>query len=379
MVASFFRNRTWIIAILFFIVLIVISFFSTDNTPEQYPAYLIESPSPSGVKAFYTYFEQNEQPISQAKAPPSETESNNETRLLLNPPVFSDMEVNDHYMQYVENGNHLIIGKKNPDGLFNFETEYIPETMLTEEETTEINMSSQSYQVFLETSFRLKKQENDRILLEDEYGIIALERSLGEGKITMFLEPDWLTNEQITEHEHLAILFDFLPLDNGEPIIFDEFSVDMTGGVASQFEVYPNWAYVLLVEGLLITLLILWHQGKRFGTIQPVREETVRFSDERLKAIANWHMKGKNYKDSLQNQLHYLQDIVRERFGIPYHTSWQERITKLKKKLSTLSDEEWKKLSEELETIIQKESLTKQEYLYYSKKIDKIRSEVESG
>src|SRR5699024_11682141 len=143
------------------------------------------------------------------------------------------------YMQYVENGNHLIIGKKNPDGLFNFETEYIPETMLTEEETTEINMSSQSYQVFLETSFRLKKQENDRILLEDEYGIIALERSLGEGKITMFLEPDWLTNEQITEHEHLAILFDFLPLDTGEPIIFDEFSVDMTGVIAFQLEVYP--------------------------------------------------------------------------------------------------------------------------------------------
>lgn len=378
MIASIFKNKTWLLAILFFIILIVLSFFSADNTPKEYEPYLVESPSPTGTKALYTYLEQSGQPIEQTDKLPS-AENSRETRLLLNPPVFSDREVNNHYTQYVENGNHLIIGKKNPDGLFDIQTEYVPETMLGEEETTEIITASESYQVFLETPFRLVEKEGDNVLLEDEYGVIGLERAVGTGSYTVFLEPDWLTNEHITEYDHLPVLFGFLPFEAADPIIFDEFSVAMTGGVASAFELYPGWAYVILIEGLLITILLLWHQGKRFGRVQPVREENIRYSDERIKAIANWHLKGKNYKESLHNQLLYLQDTLRERYGIPYHLSWSDRLAKARKRLTSLSEEDWKAFQEDLETILNKQSVNKQEYLHWSKLIDKIRKEVESG
>lgn len=378
MIASMFKNKTWMFGILFFIILIVLSFFSTDNSPKEYAPYLVESPSPTGTKALYTYLEQSGQPIAQADILPQKV-NDSETRLLLNPPVFSDLEVNNHYSQYVENGNHLIIGKKNPDGLFDIETEYVPETMIKEEETTDIMISSESYQVFLETPFRLIEQEGDIVLLEDEYGVIALERAAGAGSYTVFLEPDWLTNEYITKHDHLPVLFRLFPFEEAAPIIFDEYSVATRGGVASSFELYPGWAYVVLVEGLVITILLLWHQGKRFGPVQPVREETARFSDERIKAIANWQLKGKNYKESLQSQLSYLQDIIRERYGIPYHLSWKDRMDKIKVRLTSLSEGDWKKMNEGIETTLEKQSINKQEYLHWSKLIDKIRKEVESG
>ncbi|MGP4039988.1 DUF4350 domain-containing protein [Gracilibacillus sp. D59] len=371
-----FGKKTWIIGIIFFLLLIAVSIFSTSNTPEQYPPYLAESPSPTGLKAIYTYLEQNDYEVSNEKTLPSKTEDT--LRILVNPPVFTDSNVENHYLDYVREGNTIVLAKENPDGLFNIQTEYkMTETLNSEPQTTEINYQGETLEVLQNSFVRLAVTDSDTVLLKDNAGPLAIKRKIGEGYLIVLLEPAWLTNEQINKYDHTPVVFNLIPFDETEKVIFDEFSKVTSGGLVSHFELYPGWAYVLLLQGIIISIFILWHQGKRFGPIYPVREETVRLSNERLKAIAIWQVKGKNYQASIEYQLDYLKEAIRERYGIPYHKSWKERLAVLEDTLDTITAKELQFIAQGIETISSGNSLNKQEYLSWSAKIDKIRDEVE--
>ncbi|WP_058305868.1 DUF4350 domain-containing protein [Gracilibacillus massiliensis] len=372
-------KRTWIVAVVFFLILIGVSVFSSNNTPEPYPPYLIDSPAPTGLKGFYTYLNQNQYQVDDSESLPNQT-SSGEVRFLLDPPIYSDNSVEKQYQDYLSNGNTIILAKQNPDSLFGIETEYAMETFLNEEEQTmEVTHQNDSFDVIHESLHRIITEEEDHILLEDEFGVLAIEREIGEGSLIVFTEPGWLTNDEITKEQHLDVLFEILPIQEAETIIFDEYGLIDSGGLVSPFALYPNWAYVLLVEGIIATILVLWYQGKRFGPIVTVREETVRFSDERLKALAIWQLKGKNYQPSIKDQLDYLKEAIRQRYGIPYYKSWQERLSSIEGKITSFSAKELNQIAKGFETISEQQSLNKQEYLKWSHEIDKIREEVKTN
>ncbi len=371
-----FGKKTWIIGIILFLLLIVVSIFSTSNTPEQYPAYLVESPSPTGLKAIYTYLDKNGYDVSKEDTLPTMTKET--LRILVNPPVFTDQTIENHYLNLLREGNTIVLAKENPDGLFNLETEYtMTEAFNSEPQTTEADYQGETLKVLPNSFVRLVTNDDDNVLLEDNAGAVAIEREIGEGSLIVLLEPAWLTNEHITEYDHTQALFNLMPFEESETVIFDEYSLTTSGGLVSHFELYPGWAYVLLVQGIIITIFILWNQGKRFGPIYPVREETVRLSNERLRAIAIWQTKGKNYHTSIEYQLEYLKEVIRQQYGIPYHHSWKERLARMEGKTETISAKELDHIAQGIETISSRKSLNKQEYLSWSAKIDKIREEVE--
>lgn len=371
-------KRTWIVAVVFFLLLILVSVFSNNNTPKPYPPYLVDSPAPLGVKGLYTYLDQNNYQVDDSDVLPN-TEKTGELRFLIEPPIYSDNSVEQHYLEYIEAGNTLILAKQNPDSLFGIETEYAMETFLMEEdEVSEISHQFETFEVLHQNPYRIISDENDQILLEDELGPIGIERKIGKGSLIILSAPDWFTNDQITRHQHLNALCEVIPFQEAETIIFDEYSLTASGGTVSKFELYPDWAYILLVQGTILAIFILWHQGKRFGPIIPVREETVRLSDERLKALAIWQLKGKNFQPSLENQLEYLKEVIRSRYGIPYHKSWQDRLKSMEGRMTSIPAKKIHSIAAGFETISQQESLNKQEYLKWSEIIDKIRQEVEA-
>ncbi|SHN31188.1 DUF4350 domain-containing protein [Gracilibacillus kekensis] len=372
-------KRTWIVAVVFFLILILVSVFTRNSTPTPYPPYLVESPAPTGLKGFYTYLNQNQYQVEDSESLPNKT-STGEVRFLLNPPIYSENSVEKHYQDYLKNGNTIILAKQNPDSLFGIETEYAMEAFFNEEDQTlEVTHQNQSFDVLHDSTHRIVLHEDDRVLLKDEFGVLAIERELGEGSLIVLTEPDWLTNGQITKEQHLDVLFTILPIQDMETVIFDEYGLTDSGGLVSPFALYPNWSYILLVQGIIATIFLLWHQGKRFGPITTVREETVRFSDERLKALAIWQLKGKNYQPSIKDQLDYLQEAIRQRYGIPYYKSWQDRLNSIEGKLTSMSAIELNQIAKGFETITEQQTLNKQEFLKWSGEIDKIREEVETN
>lgn len=137
------------------------------------------------------------------------------------------------------------------------------------------------------------------------------------------------------------------------------------------------WFLLLLLQGGLLTILWLWYNGKRFGPIFTVREETVRFSDEGIRALAAWYMRGRRYHDSLEIQADYVKLSLQERWRIPYRLEWRELPVYFERKWPQLPKAEIHSLLNGLADILEKEKISKEEYLLWSKKIDRIRKEVE--
>src|SRR5699024_5285501 len=106
-------------------------------------------------------------------------------------------------------------------------------------------------------------------------------------------------------------------------IYFDEY-IHQSGNALSFTALYPNWLLMIGFQAFLFTILWLWYKGKRFGTVIIPREATIRFSDERIKALAAWYKRGRLYYDSFVMQADYLRILLQERWGVPYHKNWLE-------------------------------------------------------
>ncbi|MFC4402124.1 DUF4350 domain-containing protein [Gracilibacillus xinjiangensis] len=371
------HKKIYLFGIIAFLLLMIVSFLSTSNSPKEYPDFVTESPSPTGTKALYTYLQEANKKVQTQSIHPSEMRARDakEVRILINPSIYTNQQVIDSYTDYIMDGNTIILWKYNPDGLFDLKADYVD---ISDDTTEEIQTNNLSFDAQIESAVRLDALESDQVLLEDELGVIGLERQIGAGKLITILEPGWLTNEVITKEDHTALVFYILSLVDSTSFIFDEYGRSAGGQITSHLSLYPNWAYILLVEGILFAILILWYQGKRFGPIIPVREENIRFSDERIKALAIWYLKGKNYHASLVDQANFLKEVIRERFGIPYSKNWRERLEALEQKIDIPADE-LKILARELEEILQQDNVHKQEYIQWSKSINNIRKEVEKG
>lgn len=238
--------------------------------------------------------------------------------------------------------------------------------------------NDQKYRAAITSPVRLQTKADDQILLYDEAGTIAFKRQIGKGQLIIANSPDWLMNDNILSEDHLKLLLSLLKEGKGNTFLIDEY-IHGGKGAAANLSFYPIWFLVLLLQGGIWTMLWLWHNGKRFGPIYTPREETVRFSDEGIRALAAWYMRGRRYHESLAIQADYVKLLLQERWSIPYRQGWRELSDPMARKWPHLPKIEIDILLNGLANILEQEKINKQEYVLWSKKIDRIRKEVEDG
>src|SRR5699024_5550464 len=129
----------------------------------------------------------------------------------------------------------------------------------------------------------------------------------------------------------------------------------------------------------LIVFMLLWllYKGKRFGLVRIPREEMVRFSNEQTSALAAWYKKSKRYRDAVELQADYLKLLLQERWGIDYQRRGKGCSELLAKKDKQMSEEGAQRFTYDLTNLLNKESVNKQEYLAWSKKLDWLERRVE--
>jgi hypothetical protein len=276
------------------------------------------------------------------------------------------------YINYMSAGNTILLLQNNPQGMFDLKTNITDVT-----ETVKVfTQDGKSYRAQIDSNVRLQSSKEDRVLLYDQAGPIAVEHSFGEGKLIVANTPEWMTNGTLLKKEHLPLLLSLFNVEKTDSILFDEY---IHGGenAPTLWNVYPMWFLLLVLQTILIVILWLWSKGKRFGPIFVPREESVRFSDEGVKALAAWYLRGKRYHDSIMIQADYVKLILQERWQIPYNRDWMDLSSYIEKKWTRLSVSEINSFLSGLIHILEKEKMTKQEYLLWSKKLDKLRREVE--
>lgn len=358
------------------LVLILVTVFTYKEEAKQYPPFAMNSPSPTGTKAIVTYLQEN-MGATIDKELPSNEGNQQQIRLLINPALFSEIEVEEAYLDFIKDGNTLLVWKNNPDGLFDIQTTYSFDTLsvIGEAEETTVYTNDQAHQATLSSTYRITPTADDTVLVEDDTGeAVVIEKKIGDGRLIVSTEPTWISNHYILTSDHLDLFQEIAPLDEEGEWVLDSLSADHVSSSIPIYEVYSGWVYIIVFCGAVLAILFLWYQGKRFGPIHVRREDTVRYSNERIKAISIWHVKGKHYKEAIEKQLDYLKEVIRARYGVPLHHSWEERLQHIRKYLTIKNID---KLAHQIKDLEQKDKVNKQEFLAWSKWLDEIREEVE--
>lgn len=359
------------------IVFIGIKYIITPDKSDEYPNFVSDSPAPTGVKAFYTYLKNEKKDVGRwSHAPALLSEKSDGQLLIMVEPSFTpDKSTMNNYTSFMETGNTILLLKANPDGMFDLRTE----PTITEPGEGELQDKNEAtYQAEKLSPFRIRTNDDDNVLFHDDAGVLAMKRSYHDGTLITAVAPNWITNDKILDGDHLELLLSLIHEENQEwkTIYIDEY-IHEPKNAASITTLYPDWLLIIAFQIILLAIIWLWYQGKRFGTIVVPREETARFSDERIRALAAWYQRGHLYYDSIQIQADYLKLLLQERWGIPYRKDWTDITEPLERKQTTVSDEDVPSFLSGLTHILRKGSISKQEYLLWSKNLDELRKEVE--
>ncbi len=347
------------------------------NKPIQYPNYVAASPSPTGVKAFYTFLRNEYHHVQVWKKPVTSlpTIENNQLMITIKPnEQFQEGETNK-WMKWLNTGNKLLLISDNPNGYFNIDTSPIKDT--NQNEVFIFSTSdNKSYRATVNSNVRITPKSEDNILLRDNIGIIALSRPFEKGKLIVLLTPEWVSNGEILKQNNLELLLPLIQNEAPSVIWFNDY-IHGYKTVFTLFEVYPKWFLFLFFQAIITLLLWVWYKGKRFGPIELPREWTVRYGDERIRAIAAWYLRGKFYKESLDIQIEYLQHLVMEKWGIPSHSDRISWISEVTPRLVNDKRKQWKQYWQELMVLTQREKIAYKDFLLWSKRLDEMYKEVE--
>ncbi|MHB8126109.1 MAG: DUF4350 domain-containing protein [Desulfitobacteriaceae bacterium] len=380
---SFWNHKTWTwLGILLGLSLFIgLGIILAPQNPTQYPAYLTESPSPTGVKAFYTLLDKNFAQLEIWKKPAGSLlpSASGQLMIIVEPSTHFGPTETAYWTKWLKAGNRLLLVAHYPQGIFS--GKFAPTTTPTGKNTTPIESLTGSeewngtYQAVLETDVRLVPEPKDRILLNDQLGVVALSRVYGQGELMVLLAPEWMTNGMILQQDHFKLVFPFILRADPKVIWFNDY-VHGNSNLPTVLRVYPEWFLVLLAQVSVTCLLWLWYKGKRFGSIQTPREEVVRFGDERIRAIAAWYERGRFYKESLLIQDNFLRQTVQERWGILANLEEQEfietAILRMPPELQKQWLQNWRELKEGFSN-----KISHQAFLKWSKLLDDMQKEVE--
>ncbi|WP_440896448.1 DUF4350 domain-containing protein [Amphibacillus sp. Q70] len=375
MVSQWLKEKKVILLFLgLFTVLMIGSYYLTEQPLEDYPPYHVESPAPDGTKGFYQSLAQLDYPVEKFTEHPAQLTGDRQTALFLfNPPIGMEQEMIEGYQQFVQTGGTVFLLFDQPNDLFEVDLTSVP----IMEQEGEILVGEETYTGLLTSAFRVEPTNDDEVLILDGYGPIAIRHLYGSGQVIQFSEPNWFTNQAILEADHLAMISEIIALETYDHLLFETYHGQVETGL-SVLDVMPNPLIMFGVIGIVVSLLYVWMKGKRYGPARDLREQVVRFGDERIRALANWQIKGRNYHQSLQIQVNYLKQGIFERTGIPVTATWSEYQMTLEQLLKNRTDESIQTFINQLSELLASEQVNKQEFLEWTKRIDEIRREVEA-
>ena len=296
--------------------------------------------------------------------------------LIIVEPFFTPNETEmKAYIEFIEAGNTVILLQKNPRGMFDIQIEMTGSDRPTYRVT---DQTGNDYRAAVMSPIRLQASNDTELLLQDTEGIIALNRTIGSGQLIVSITPEWVINSKITNDDNLSLILTFLNESDSQSFLIDEF-IHHGQNAPTALTLYPEWFLLMLLQGCIFIIIFLWNRGKRFGAVITPREDSVRFSDEGLNALASWYIRGQNYRESLDIQADYIKQLMQERFGTALSMNWTDRANQLERKLTGNSASEVKSLINELQIVLDKEKIHKQEYLLWSKRLTRLKKEVEEG
>lgn len=336
----------------------------------DYPPYLSFSADLDGNQAFSLLLQEKQQPVKEWRQSWRFLPQKNNQALVVVQPFLDIYEGEEEaLLAWVEQGNDLIFfGDEHSVDWLNTATKSVEDYTKSLSSIQAPKLSEEPLTGQVKTSLRFTGVSDDDILLHDDLGVIAYQSSCGKGRVTIFLTPQWLTNEEILKHSHFAMLWPYFQ-KNWSAVWIDEYHhgyQEKSGLLA----LYPDWLIVALLQLAMALFLWLWWKGKRFGPVDIPRDWLVRRGDETLLAVASWYERRKLNQAAVLHQEKYLRQLIRERWGLTTYASDQDIVTTAQAKWDAQKVEALNSLFGHLEEVKSNERYTVGQLLEDSRKLD---------
>jgi hypothetical protein len=372
---SYQPSWTWITIAILLILFFGLGTLLIPNKQTDYPEFISQSPSPTGVKAIYTFIKNQQTQVQVWERPVEQLPSSSEQfMLLIEPNQMFNEEEQAKWIEWMEHGNDLWLVAHYPEGFFDAKTNKVGSN--NESPIKQIHTNEGTYKALVETNLRLVPKAGDETIFEDSSGPIAISRTYGKGELTVLLTPEWFQNKNILENDHLQLILPLLEHVKPEVVWFNDYIHGFKSKLAI-IEAYPEWFIVIFTQICLFMLLFIWSEGKRFGPVETPREWVVRFGDERIRAQAVWYQKGEFYQETLHHQMAYLRLIIQDQWGIATNTVSQDFIDLTKRRLPQSKQSQWEQNWLEINAISSTGKVSHKQFLRCSKLIDDMRKEVQ--
>lgn len=267
------------------------------------------SRGPDGYGAWYAFMEERGTPIQRWQRPLKALD-NKEPMALLR--VFSDFElfrIDPQTQSWIEKGNTLVtLGMWQPVSEAPFSSQ----------------LDTPQGAVKIETRRRAEVEEGEKELLQDLFGAVVWEKTLGKGRAIWVTTPYLAANayqEEPGNYEFLAQLL----AETGQSLWVDEYlhGYRDADGEEEGEETLDLWGYLartpllpIFVQGCIILLVAIAAQNRRFGSPQALEAPDVNNSQAYIQALASVLRKAKSSDFALETVGKAEQVALQERLGL---------------------------------------------------------------
>ncbi|MFI8715080.1 DUF4350 domain-containing protein [Brevibacillus brevis] len=329
------------------LLLVIVGWLIVKPTAEPLPPYLASSAQSSGIKAVLVLLEEKGKQVKEWRQPmrflPTAT---GQAMLVVEPERLLPEEQID-ILDWVSEGNDLILFQSRPEWEdLPFQTEYI-RGKENQERNIQGSLVLGRFMGKAETPLRFLEDDDMEPLLYDDQGILGGRTEVGDGSVTFFLVPEWLTNQKIDRLSHFEAIWPYVQGD-WSVLWVDEYHhglQEKPGFLA----IYPGWLIAACMQLGILLLLYVWWRGKRFGPVYTLKEWTVRRGDETLLAVSSWYERRGLAKDALRHREAYMRQLLYDRWGVHQRADRVEIVRYAKTRWTNQEVEKFAHLLERLE------------------------------
>jgi len=289
-------NRHWIILGIIGVAILLMAVLFPVRSPEQTGSTF--SKTPDGYGAWYAYMKQQGYPIVQlqkdvqkfiAQAP---TKGTTLVRIMPDLPPYTDPELSD----WIEQGNRLVLlGIEVPATKAPFKSSF----------------TTDQGEVIIETKRRLTdrspisliKGTADQHLLKDAAGSVVWANDLGKGKIIYVATPYLAANAYQDSPGNFAYLAHLVNPPQNQIVVDEVIHGYLEKEELTQNAATKDWqAYlfhtplaIIALQAVIITLICIWGQNRRFGSPIPLPTPTRNNNLDYIDALGEVLFKAESY------------------------------------------------------------------------------------
>ncbi|HEU4710656.1 MAG TPA: DUF4350 domain-containing protein [Pyrinomonadaceae bacterium] len=216
----------------------------------------------------------------------------------------------------------------------------------------------------------------------DREGALVVDYAYGSGRVVILSDPYVVTNSGLSLKDNLALAINMLGGPNAPGvglIAFDEYHQGR-GISRNAFASYFSGTPVLAIAGqiVLLLLVILWSNGRRFGRPLPLPHVDRRSSLEFVASMAELQERSRAFDLAIENIYSRIRRVLARHAGLDYNSSRSEIAERIATR-STINQHELETLMRQCEDAINGEPITWRQSIHLVRRLRELERNLGLG